>query len=489
MPTALAATIVFVASAAVLVLEILAGRLLAPYVGVTLESFTAIIGTVLAGIAAGNWLGGRLADRVDPRSLLGPMLVLGGALSFLTIPLVDGLAGGTRVADPASIVLLAGGGFFAPAMVLSGITPTVIKIQLASLEETGRVVGRLSAISTAGAIVGTFITGFVLVAAFPTRATIRLVGVALAIGGVALWFRMRRARELSAAAMIGVLLAGGMSFAAADPCEYESAYFCARVVEDPQRPSGRTLWLDTVRHSYVDLDDPAYLGFTYSQTISDVLATVAPEGEPIDVVHVGGGGFTIPRYLRETRPGSEHLVLELDPLLVDIGISELGLELRDDIEVRTGDARLTLRNLTDDSADVVVGDAFGGIAVPWHLTTQEFIRQIERVLTSDGVYVMNLIDHGPLAFARAEVATLRSVFEHVVVLAPPSRLAREDGGNFVVAASDQPFDVAGILARNAQRGDDEAALSGQELDDFVGGAEVLTDDHAPVDQLLEPYGS
>ncbi|MDX1658879.1 MAG: fused MFS/spermidine synthase [Nitriliruptorales bacterium] len=488
MPTALAATIVFVASAAVLVLEILAGRLLAPYVGITLESFTAIIGTVLAGIATGNWLGGRLADRYEPRSLLGPMLVLGGALAFLTIPVVDGLAAGARVADPGTIVLLAASGFFAPAMVLSGVTPTVVKIQLGSLEETGRVVGRLSAIATAGAIAGTFVTGFVLVAAFPTRATIRLLAAGLALGGVLLWLRLRRWRELTVGGLVAVLVAGGLSFAAADPCQYESAYFCARVVTDPDRASGRTLWLDTVRHSYVDLEDPTHLGFTYSQTMSDVLATVAPPGAPLDVVHVGGGGFTLPRYLRATRPGSDHIVLELDPLLVEIGQDQLGLELRDDIEVRTGDARLTLRDVPDGSADVVVGDAFGGVAVPWHLTTQEFLWEVRRVLTSGGVYVMNLIDHEPLAFARAEVATLRTVFEHVAVLAPPARLRGEEGGNFVIVASDGELDVAAMLARNEARGDDEAALVDEELEAFVDGAQVLTDEHAPVDQLLTPYG-
>ena len=97
-----AGVVVFGASAAVLVLEILAGRLLAPYVGVTLESFTGIIGTVLAGIAAGAWFGGRLSDRKDPRTLLGPMLVIGGVLAFLSIPVVDYLGASMRGARPAA---------------------------------------------------------------------------------------------------------------------------------------------------------------------------------------------------------------------------------------------------------------------------------------------------------------------------------------------------------------------------------------------------
>ena len=89
MPPVLAGLIVFGASAAILVLEILAVRLLAPFMGITLETTTAVIGTVLAGIALGTWLGGRTADRVDPRRLLGPVLIVGGVLAIAVIPLVD----------------------------------------------------------------------------------------------------------------------------------------------------------------------------------------------------------------------------------------------------------------------------------------------------------------------------------------------------------------------------------------------------------------
>ena len=104
MPAFLAALLVFVSSGAVLVLETLAGRLLAPYVGVTLESFTGIIGTILAGIAFGSWWGGRLADRHPPKALLGPTMVLGGALSLLSIPVVDFLGSSMRGATASVIV-------------------------------------------------------------------------------------------------------------------------------------------------------------------------------------------------------------------------------------------------------------------------------------------------------------------------------------------------------------------------------------------------
>lgn len=490
MPAFPAAALVFLSSAAVLVLEILAVRLMAPYVGVTLEVYTAIIGVVLAGIALGSWLGGRLADRVDPRGLIGPMLIFGGLLAFMTLPVVDGLGGGLRGAGPTTTTILTFLAFFAPAAVLSGVTPAVIKLRLASLEETGTVVGRLSAISTAGAIVATFVTGFVLVAAWPTRPVIRAVAVLLVLLGIGVSLWLRRVRPLSIGSIVAALLAGVLSFAASHPCDHESAYYCANVVPDPERESGRSLWLDTLRHSYVDLEDPGYLEFTYMQWFGDVLTAVAPDGEAIDTLHVGGAGFTMPRWLREEHPGSTSTVLELDELMVELAEEELGLELRDDIEVIVGDARIGIGKTPERAYDVVLGDAFGGVAVPWHLTTVEFLDKLHDRLRPGGVYAMNLVDYAERGFLRAEAATLEEAFEHVAILGRRDDLgptAAGVGGNFVLIASDRPLPIAEIEAANAARGrDEDVVLAGDELKAFIGEAPVLTDDYAPVDQLLTP---
>jgi spermidine synthase len=217
--------------------------------------------------------------------------------------------------------------------------------------------------------------------------------------------------------------------------------------------------------------------------VADVVDVGAPGGGPLDVVHVGGGGFTLPRWLRATRPGSTSTVLEIDPDLVRLAQEELGLVLGDDLRVQTGDARLRLRALGPASADVVVGDAFGGRSVPWHLTTRQFVQDVARVLRPDGTYVLNLIDQPPLGFARAEVATLRAVFPHVLVVAAPDVLARSGGGNLVLVASSEALAPGALASAVAER--DLAVLAGDAgLDRFVGGADVLTDDHAPVDQLI-----
>jgi spermidine synthase len=184
-------------------------------------------------------------------------------------------------------------------------------------------------------------------------------------------------------------------------------------------------------------------------------------------------------------------VSEIDPGVVKIDNEQFGLERGKRIEVRVEDARLGLGRLADDSRDLVLGDAFGGVSVPWHLTTRETVREIARVLTDDGVYVINLLDYGPLAFARAEVATLADTFDHVALATETDTLSHGEkaGGNLVVIASDAPLNIAAIAAKIAERGADWDVITGAELAAWTGDAAVLTDDYAPVDQLLTPYPS
>lgn len=469
-----ATLLVFGTSAAVLVLEILAGRLMAPYVGISLETFTGIIGTVLAGIAAGAAGGGQLADQRDPGPLIGPSLVVGGALAWLSLPIVDAL--GPQLGNgPASIVILTFAAFFMPAAVLSAVSPMVAKLRLLSLDDTGSVVGGLSASGTVGALAGTFITGFVLVSALPTRPIVLGVGAALVLVGFAMMVEQRV--KPPASALVVLLVAGLLTATSVDsPCQHETAYYCVVVVEDPDNASGRDLYLDTLRHAYVDLEDPTVIDIRYIGLFADVAATL-PAG-PLQTLHLGGGGFSFPRYLRAVRPGGENLVLEIDPELVRINRDELGLIEDDELMVETGDARLALRDLDDDRFDLVVGDAFGSEAVPWHLTTREVISEIDRLLTDDGVYVMNVIDGGDAKFARAELATLRAVFEHVAVIVPRGGVPADRPVNQVLLGSQRPLpDLDPSLI-------DGVLVTGSAVDDYIDDADVLTDDHAPVDQLL-----
>ncbi len=478
MPQLLARSLVFITSAAVLILEILAGRLLAPYLGVSLEVFTGIIGVILAGISVGAWAGGRAADRGDPRRLIGPLLVAGG-LTAVASPLLVDLVGPAASTGPLSIVGLSLIGFFAPAAILSAIPPIVVKIRLASLQETGSVVGTYSAIGTAGALFGTFVTGFVLIAAFPTRPIVIVVGVVLVALGVAVW--VGRGAWTVSAPVAALILLSALTVVFDGPCQYETSYHCAEVVADTERPSGRLLILDRGHNSYVDLDDPTHLEFRYIRVMADLIDVEMPSG-PLDVVSIGGGGFTLPGYLAATRPGTEHRVLEIDASLIDIGRRHLGFE--DEAEVIVDDARRSITQVAPGSVDVVVGDAFTGLTVPWHLTTLEFVEMIGDTLAPGGIYTVNVIDRPEAKFARAEAATLIEVFDHVAVFAPEGYFTGARGGNYVIVGSDAPIDVDEVRAALSSRGGVEVGLTGDELARFIDDARPLTDDFAPVDQML-----
>lgn len=469
----LAVAVVFATSAAVLVVEITAGRLLAPYVGVSLETFTAIIGVILAGIATGAAMGGHLADRHDPRRLLGPSLFVGGALVWVAVPIV-GAIGPNLSGEPLDIVVLATVAFFLPAAVLSASTPIVAKLRLSTLEETGSVFGRLSAAGTFGGLAGTFLTGFVLVTLLGTRTIMFVVGFLLVVGGVALEWALRR--RLPTATSVVLFAASGLSVYGFPPaCDVETRYACASVEIDEDDPSRRSLYLDTLHHARVDVDDPTHLGIRYIRLFADVAAAL-PAG-PIDALHIGGGGFTIPMHLAAVRPGTTSHVIEIDPGVVDIAEEQLGLETGPDLTVEVRDARTALPRLDDDAFDLVVGDAFSGKSVPWHLTTVEVAEEVERVLRDGGIYVLNVIDGGNSDFARAELATLSRVFDHVQVILPsdePPATAR----NQVIIASDRPIPAIEIDPDDGVRRDEAFVRH------YVGDAEVLTDDHAPVDQLI-----
>jgi spermidine synthase len=479
-------------SGAVLVMEIVGLRLIAPYVGVTIQTSTAVIGFALAAIAIGAWTGGATADRTDPRRLLAPLMVAGGALVVAVLPLVRFTGALLGAADAGGVLLLAAVAVVVPAALLSAVPPMVVKLQLSSLSETGAVVGRLSGTGTLGAIAATFATGFLLVAVLPSSVILVVTGVVTATAGAALGVLLRR-RDRSAgrvppALLILVVAVTGVATVAPTPCEEETAYHCARVVADPERPDGRVLMLDTLRHSYVDLADPTHLEFEYVRAIAGVADVTAPPGQPLSALHVGGGGLTLPRYLAEVRPGTESLVLEVDPGVVAVDREQLALETSERLRVRVVDGRVGLAEERPHSRDLVIGDAFGGLSVPWQLTTREALQLVDASLTDEGVYTVNLIDHPPLAFVRAELATLRAVFPHVLLLARAPVLAGEDGGNVVAVASRSSLPAGAIEAALAERELVWQVAEGASLDAFVGDARVLTDDFAPVDQLLTPYG-
>jgi MFS family permease len=483
LPTPIAAAIVFLAAGAVLMLEILAVRLLAPYVGLTLEATTAIIGAALAGIAAGAAIGGYLADRTNTRLLVVGLLVLGGILALIMVPLVRWLGPGARGKSDLVTLVITFAALVPSAAVLSAVSPAVAHLQLHDLHVSGTVVGRLSAWATAGALVGTFGTGFVLIPIMPVSTAVLCIGAVLIVLGLALGFGTRL---LSAGAVAGIfvvaLAVGGASATIDSPCELETKYHCVHLEEE--KPGEFQLLLDDGYHSFVDVDDPTHLVYPYTQWVAEAIDEKYPAGKPLDVVAVGGGGFTLPLWVNATRPGSHVEVLEVDGELAEFVEDRFGFEPSSDLEVTIGDARLTMRDLEPDSADVVIGDAYSSDSIPWHLATTEWLDEVRRVLKPDGVYMQNILDFQPLDLARAEVATLLDRFSDVRMVTFRKPEGSLEGGATVLFASDRP--LGKVLGRNPTvfSGYTPDSFTKPEVEQFAAGADVLTDDFAPADQLL-----
>ncbi|WP_169786233.1 fused MFS/spermidine synthase, partial [Streptomyces yerevanensis] len=231
MPPLAAAILVFASSGAVLILETLAIRLLAPYIGINLQVNSAVIGTALASIALGTWLGGRIADRISPRSVIGWLLLTGGVTVLLVLPTVR-LAGRTlNGTHPIAVIALASVAVFLPAALLSAVSPLVVKLQLNDLHRTGSIVGRLSSLGTLGGIVATFLTGFVLVATMATSLILMLLGSLLVAGGVVCVFALRRIRSYRTVAVAAALGLGATGLTATAPkvCDAETEYNCANI--------------------------------------------------------------------------------------------------------------------------------------------------------------------------------------------------------------------------------------------------------------------
>ncbi|MDG4785899.1 fused MFS/spermidine synthase [Micromonospora sp. WMMD1102] len=249
----------------------------------------------------------------------------------------------------------------------------------------------------------------------------------------------------------------------------------AELRPDPDRPESYTLLVDGAPQSHVDLADPTHLEFEYVRRIAIVLDLVAPSGEPLRVLHLGGGALTLPRYLSATRPGSTQRVVEIDAGLVDLVREKLPWPADSRLRVRIGDAREVLGTARGGSSDVVVADVFAGARTPAHLSSVEFAAEAARVLRPDGVYVVNVADGPPLRYARSQVATVRAVLPEACLIADSAVLRGRRYGNLVLAASRAELPVPELLRRAAGDWFPGRVLAGADLDRFADGARVVAD--------------
>ena len=207
----------------------------------------------------------------------------------------------------------------------------------------------------------------------------------------------------------------------------------AELIADPDRPQAWTLLLDGTAQSHVDLADPEHLEFEYVRRIAHVVDLLGEPARPLRALHLGGGAWTLARYLAATRPGSTQTVVELDGALAELVAHRLpGPGPEDGLDVVTGDARATLSTLPTGAFDLVVTDVFAGARTPAQVTTVEFATQVARVLAPGGVSVANVGDGAPWPFLPGQIATAAAVFTGLALVAAPDVLRGRRFGNLVL---------------------------------------------------------
>jgi spermidine synthase len=254
-----------------------------------------------------------------------------------------------------------------------------------------------------------------------------------------------------------------------------TAFGAARLLPDVDRRHGWLLTVDGAPQSYVDLADPEHLEFEYVRRLAFAVDAAAPCGLPLDVLHLGGGAMTLPRYVAAVRPGSRQVVVEADGALAELVAEHLPLPAGSGVTVRTADARAAVEAAPAGSADLVVADVFGRDRVPAHLTTVEYLRAAARVLRPGGLYLANLADGAPFAFLRPHLAALAAVFPHVCLLAEPGVLRGRRFGNAVVVAGREELPVAALARRAAADAFPARVAHGDALADFTGAARPVAD--------------
>jgi spermidine synthase len=496
--------IVFISNFCLMVLELVAGRLMAPYLGVSLYTWTSIIGIILAGISLGNFLGGRAADGNFSKKMLGLVFLLAGISCVAVlyfVPAIGTLLGAIAIPLAASTLIFSLIIFFPASFFLGCISPMVIKFDLKNLERTGRTVGKIYAFGSLGSILGTFATGFWLISHIGTKFVVLGVSAMLILLGIIVAGATGKMVKEKINIVFGLIFLG--SFWLPQNCEKETNYYCitTRKIVSEDGAEGRVLKLDHLIHSFVYPGREDIFTYDYEKLyriLTDYWIKESNRGN-FSTLFLGGGGYTLPRYLEKFYPESTIEVAEIDPGVTRFNFEKLNLDRFTKIKTINMDARIFLQQLPDDKKyDLIFGDAFNDFAVPYHLTTLEFDEVIRRHLAEGGFYAVNVIDNYKYGkFVSSFIETLRKVFTHVYLAPLAVDWEKNQRNTFVILAGNREIDAdkwGSLLQAVAGEGEDKDLektaflVPSEETKKFIErkGAIVLSDDYVPTDNLLAP---
>ncbi len=466
----------FLSGFAVLTIEIAGARLIAPVFGLSAVPWTAVIGVILAALAVGSHLGGRLADSgalplstvLAVAGLTGALPVLGGGFPWMARDVLGFIPGAI-----ASAVVL----FAPPVLCLGAVVPYLVQADTESLGTVGRRAGDVSAAATAGSIAGTFATGFVLLPAMPLPALLGLTSGVLFLMAIYSGRVLRRGHA-EGRLIIGAVLLAALGYAASRPgaetLHAQQTLYSAVQVTEREWANGRLVREmfqngGSSSAEYVATGEPAHEYVTASQKL---IEPVVDEVESMLVL--GGAALSLPVAFQHRRPDMRITVVEIDPVVTELASRYFAYGRREypRIEVVHEDARVFLRG-SDAEFDVIYLDVFDHLlTVPWTLVTADALEDMSARLAPGGLFVANVLSPlaGPgVAFLEHFKATLQQVFGDV-------RIYLTDAGADPVVTQNL------IVTASSRAGGTPEAGWAQEAD-VTPARRVLTDSWAPVEYL------
>ena len=465
--------------------------MLAPYVGMSIYTWTAIIAVVLAGFSAGHWVGGLAAERPrqDSLSVIAIYMALAAVTTAMTLPILRMLSSTVLSHAPSAgiaIMALTCAVVFLPSFFAGTPAPVLAKVLVGLRpKQEGKALGAIFAAGSIGAIVGTLVAGFVFISWLGSTMTIVVVTLIYAIAAVLLLFMSGTSRRRLALllCLIGALVISAYNLTLSSVCTKESRYYCIRVVDfTPEIGTpAKLMVLDHLGHGINLAEHPDVLVTPYVALI-DRFVTRQRGGVPMSSFFIGGGAYTLPRAWQAASPEAQITVSEIDPEVTRIAKEQMWVP-EAGIDILHEDARTALERRPG-LYDVIVGDAFTDIAVPPHLITLEFFQLIKSRLETDGLYAMNVVDHVPEMQALLAVyRTLENVFEHVEVFSEQDDFLSGGRTTFVLFASSSP---SGLDHLDGEDGQIFVKIAGDALNKRLKDTNtpLLTDDYGPIDRLV-----
>jgi spermidine synthase len=474
-----------VVGAASLGAEIAAARLLAPWFGASTIVWANTIATVLVALSAGYWVGGRLADR-DPTLAGLSRVVLWAALLLALVPFVAGpflrisvqaldrVEAGAFLGSLLGVLVLVA----VPVMLLGAVAPYAVRLSVRTVEEAGRVAGRLYAISTLGSLVGTFASALVLIPLVGTRRTFLAFALALALAAVPALQRRFVLAPVGVALLLAIPV--GTVKATGDArviWDRETEYQYARVTE---RPNGeRRLELNEGQAVHSVYRPGEWLTHDYWDEML-VLPFATTGRAPRSVAILGNAAGTTARAYGHFFPATRVDGVEIDPALTEVGRRLFDLR-GPNLHLHTADARPFLRRASR-RWDVIIVDAYRQPYIPFYLATREFFGAVRDHLAPGGMVLIN-VGH-PRDSDRLEKvlgATMDRMFKRV--LRDPVKAT-----NSVLVGTDAPASAGALRAATRALPPDLAAVTAAaagRLAPALAGGTVYSDDRAPVEWLID----